>query len=99
MQIQNCALPYKGFIFYIQLEFIKDTVDNESIRNIVMLELVAPEDPTNRIIPEDEGRELHERYKKMPKDNVLDLDIEYLFEPIKDKDTRQKFIDLFKALV
>lgn len=68
-------------------------MDNESIRNLVMLELVQPSPyEGNRIIPEDEGRALYERYKSGSRD------WNYVFEPIKDEKTRQRFIDLYKEL-
>lgn len=67
-------------------------MDNESIRNVVMLELIAPEDPSNRLIPEDESRALYMRY------NEGSRDWNYVFEPIKDEGFRNKMIQLYKTL-
>ena len=67
-------------------------MDNESIRNLVMLELVAPEDPSNRLIPEEESKALYMRY------NEGSRDWNYVFEPIKDEKTKQKFKELFERL-
>lgn len=67
-------------------------MDNESIRNLVMLELVAPEDPSKRLISEDESKALYLRY------NEGSRDWGYVFEPIKDKGFRDKMIQLYKTL-
>lgn len=67
-------------------------MDNESIRNLVMLELVAPEDPSKRLIPEEESKALYLRY------NEGSRDWGYVFEPIKDEITKQKFKELFEYL-
>ena len=67
-------------------------MNNESIRNVVMLELVAPEDPDNRLISEDESKELYMRY------NTGSRDWHYVFASIKDEDKRDKYIQLFKEL-
>lgn len=67
-------------------------MDNESIRNLVMLELVAPEDHSKRLISDDESRALYLRY------NEGSRDWGYVFEPIKDETTKQKFKELFEYL-
>lgn len=63
-----------------------------------MLELIAPEDPSKRLIPEDEGRALYSRYTEPRACTDAPRNWDYVFEPIKDEKTRQKFIDLFKEL-
>lgn len=73
-------------------------MDNESIRNIVMLELIAPEDPSKRLISEDEGRALHSRYTEPRACTDAPRNWNYVFEPIKDEKTRQRFIELFEEL-
>ena len=67
-------------------------MDNESIRNVVMLELIAPEDPEKRLISEEEGKALYLRY------NEGNRNWDYIFEPIKDKGFRDKMIQLYKTL-
>lgn len=67
-------------------------MDNESIRNVVMLELIAPEDPEQRLISEEEGKALYLRY------NEGNRNWDYIFEPIKDENTRTKFKELFAYL-
>lgn len=67
-------------------------MDNESIRNVVMLELVAPEDPEKRLISKAESDELYLRY------NEGKRDWDYIFEPIKDEGFRDKMIQLYKTL-
>ena len=67
-------------------------MDNESIRNVVMLELIAPEDPEKRLISEEESKALYLRY------NEGKRDWDYIFEPIKDEGFRDKMIQLYKTL-
>ena len=52
----------------------------------------APEDPSNRLIPEEESRALYMRY------NEGSRDWNYVFEPIKDEGFRNKMIQLYKTL-
>lgn len=58
-----------------------------------MLELVQPEDPEQRLIPEDEGKAVYLQYNKHPRGTW-----EEVFEPIKDENFRQRMIDLYKVL-
>ena len=67
-------------------------MDNESIRNFVMLELVSPENPADLLISKEEAEEVFKRYRQGSKD------WEHVFEPIKDGDFRQKMIDLYKIV-
>ena len=58
-----------------------------------MLELVQPEYPEQRLIPEEEGRAVYLRYNNYPRGTW-----DQVFEPIKDENFRQKLIDLYKVL-
>jgi hypothetical protein len=73
-------------------------MDNESIRNVVMLELIAPEDPENRLISEEEGKALYLRYNEPRACTDAPRNWAYIFEPIKDENTRTKFKELFAYL-
>lgn len=54
---------------------------------------MAPGDETNRLVPEDEGRLVHDRFlENTNKDWV------YILEPISDPNTRSKFITLLQTL-
>ena len=73
-------------------------MDNESIRNVVMLELVAPEDPEKRLISKAESDELYLRYNEPRACTDAPRNWAYVFEPIKDENTRTKFKELFEYL-
>ena len=73
-------------------------MDNESIRNIVMLELVAPEDPEKRLISKAESDELYLRYNEPRACTDAPRNWAYVFEPIKNEGFRDKLINLYKAL-
>ena len=74
------------------------TMDNESIRNVVMLELVAPEDPENRLISKAESDELYLRYNEPRTCTDAPRNWAYVFEPIKDEGFRDKLINLYRLL-
>ena len=38
-------------------------MDSESIRNLITLELVVPENPSERLMSEEEPEAVYERYK------------------------------------
>ena len=73
-------------------------MDNESIRNVVMLELIAPEDPERRLIPKEESDELYLRYNEPRACTDAPRNWAYVFEPITDTGFRDKMISLFKEL-
>lgn len=73
-------------------------MDNESIRNVVMLELVAPEDPEKRLISKAESDELYLRYNEPRACTDATRNWAYVFEPIKNEGFRDKLINLYKAL-
>ena len=73
-------------------------MDNESIRNVVMLELIAPEDPEKRLISKAESDELYLRYNEPRACTDAPRNWAYVFEPIKDKGFRDKMIQLYKTL-
>ena len=74
------------------------TMDNESIRNVVMLELVAPEDPEKRLISKAESDELYLRYNEPRACTDAPRNWAYVFEPVKDEGFRDKLINLYKML-
>lgn len=73
-------------------------MDNESIKNLVMLELVAPFDPNKRIISEEEGKEVYSRYTEPRACTDAPRNWEYVFSAIKDLNTKQKMIKLYNHL-
>ena len=74
------------------------TMDNESIRNVVMLELIAPEDPEKRLISKAESDELYLRYNEPRACTDAPRNWAYVFEPIKDEGFRDKLINLYRLL-
>ena len=73
-------------------------MDNESIRNVVMLELIAPEDTENRLISKAESDELYLRYNEPRACTDTPRNWAYVFEPIKDEGFRDKLINLYRLL-
>lgn len=67
---------------------------NEELKNIIMLELVAPENPSERLMSEEESKAVYERYKHCG-DNV---DWNHVFEPIKSEKLKETLVNAYKAL-
>lgn len=69
---------------------------NKELQILTLLEIISPNPNNDRppIIPTEEERNaVHERYKE----NSLS-GWDNIFEPIKDENTRNKLIELFKEL-
>lgn len=72
----------------------KQGMTDEELKNIIMLELVAPENPSERLMSEEESKAVYERYKHCG-DNV---DWNYVFEPIKSEKLRETLVNVYKTL-
>lgn len=69
---------------------------NKEIQMVILLNLISndPDNPGIPILPEVEQKNIYDRWKEDNRDHNW----EYIFEPINDKITKQKLIDLFKEL-
>jgi hypothetical protein len=67
---------------------------NEELKNVIMLELAAPENPSERLMSEEESKAVYERYKHCGNN----VDWNYVFEPIKSEKLKETLVNVYKAL-
>lgn len=65
-------------------------------QNLILLELMSPSPYEGRtLLPKEESDAIHKRWVEHQHDEKQDWD--YLFEPISDDKSRNKYIELFKS--
>lgn len=64
---------------------------NEEIRNLLMLEIVAPEQD-DKMLTDEERDGIYNRYKEG------NNDWDYIFEQVNNPNTKQKLITLFREV-
>lgn len=65
-------------------------------QNLILLELMSPSPDMDRaLLPIEESDAIHSRWVEHQHDEKQDWD--YLFEPISDIQTRNKYTELFKS--
>lgn len=71
-------------------------LSNEDIQNMILLDIIAPEEGAPEYFPIEVRDEMHKRFKECTDKGSRDWD--YIFSAAPQNSTRDRFLELFKSL-